>query len=237
MAKKIKRTDRKLWFRCVKAVLKVFVRKPKFVFLGEEFKDQSIILCNHIGMSGPLTNELYFPNNFRFWGTYEMNSGLKEVYKYLSQIYFYKKKHFSKGMSKLISIIAAPVCNVFYKGIRLISTYPDHRFKSTVTESLKTIKENKSLIIFPEDSSNGYFDKLTNFFAGFTVLASTCLKRGLDLPIYVCYFRKKDKKYIVDKPILCSELLVGKLSRYEIASKICDRTNELGQMFLEEGKK
>ena len=81
---KNKRNDRKLWFRCVKAVLKVFVRKPKFVFLGEQFRDQSIILCNHIGMSGPLANELYFPNNFRFLGTYEMNSGLKEVYKYLS---------------------------------------------------------------------------------------------------------------------------------------------------------
>lgn len=234
MEKKYKRNDRKLWFRCVKAVLKIFVRKPKFKFLGDEFTDQSIVLCNHIGMSGPLTNELYFPRNFRFWGTYEMNSGLKEVYKYLSTTYFHKKKHFKKGVAKLVSVVAAPVCNVFYKGIRLISTYPDHRFKNTINESLKTLKENKSLIIFPEDSSNGYFDKLTSFFAGFIVLAKTCLKRGLDLPIYVCYFRKKDKKYIVDKPILCSELLAQNLSRYELAKNICDRTNELGQMFTDE---
>ena len=44
----------------------------------------------------------------------------------------------------------------------------------------------------------------------------------------------KDKKYIVDKPILCSELLAQNLSRYEIAKNICDRTNELGQMYTVE---
>ena len=62
----LKPGERRVWFKCVKAILKIFIKKPKFVFLGEEFKDQSLILSNHVGSTGPLTLEMHFPKPFRF---------------------------------------------------------------------------------------------------------------------------------------------------------------------------
>ena len=228
MSKKIR--NRKRWFCILKGFLKIFIKKPRYVYLGEEFDDEpSIILSNHVGAKGPLTHELYFPKPFRFWGTYEMNSGLKGVYKYLTEVYYTQKKHWKPFPAKLFCLIAAPLTNLFYKGLNLISTYPDFRFRKTLSESMKTVKEGQSLIIFPEDSSNGYFDELSKFFAGFVTFAQAALKRGMDLKIYQSYFRKKDKVFIIDKPIRFSELIKNFESKQALADLICDRVNELGK--------
>ena len=232
--KKIKPGERKTWFKCVKAVLKLFIKKPRFVYLGEEFQDRALILSNHVGATGPLTLEMHFPKPFRFWGTYEMNSSVKEVYKYLSEIYFYQKKHWNKVLAKLFSIIAAPIAWLFYRGLTLISTYRDHRFKSTLKESINTLENNASLIIFPEDSSVGYFNTITGFFSVFVTLAKYCHKKGLDLPIYLTYLRKKERIYVVDKPIYYTELVSKGLDKYQIAELLRVRCNELGTMPLPE---
>ncbi len=225
---------RKWWFRGVKGFLKIFVRKPKYIYLGREIPEKAIMLTNHVGSTGPITHELYFPNYFRFWGTYEMNSGLKSVYKYLSEVYYYQKKHWKKFWAKSFSIIAAPLANMFYKGLNLISTYRDHRLRKTLQESIKTLNNDQTLIIFPENSSDGYHDKLKDYFAGFVVLGKMCLKQGMDIPVYNSYFRKKDKVVIVDKPIMLSELLKEGKDRDVIAREMCDKANALGDMDISE---
>ena len=230
--KKVKRI-RPRWFAIIKGLLKIFIRKPKFIYLGDEIKERSLILSNHVGAKGPLAWELYFKSPFRFWGTYEMNSSLPKVYVYLSKIYFHQKKHWPLWLSRILCVIAAPLLWVFYRGLNLISTYPDYRFRNTVKTSVEEIENNRSIVVFPEDSSNGYHDKLTMFFAGFVVFAKKCYKKGYDLPIYVAYLKKKTKEMIIDKPVLYSELANLELSQQEIADKLCDRMNELADLNLE----
>ena len=92
---KLKHNRTKSW-RFVKCILRLFKKKPSFVFLGEEFSDQSIYLSNHVGAKGPLTLELYFPKLFRFWGIHNMNEGFISRFKYLSTTYFHEKKHLCK---------------------------------------------------------------------------------------------------------------------------------------------
>ena len=230
--KQLKPGERKTWFKCVKAILRLFIKKPRFVYLGEEIKENSLVLSNHVGASAPLTLECYFPHPFRFWGTYEMNSSLKEVYKYLSEVYFHQKKHWKLFPAKLFCIIAAPVAYLFYRGLTLISTYRDHRFRTTLKESIKTLEAGASLIIFPEDSSRGYFNTITGFFSGFVTLAGICHKKGMDLPIYLSYLRKKEKIYVVDKPIYYSDLIATGMDKYQIAEVLRQRCNELGTMQL-----
>lgn len=202
--------------------------------MGEEFCDRALILSNHVGAKGPIAFEIYHNKPFRFWGTYEMNSGIKEVYKYLSQIYFYKKKHFSKFFSKVIGFIISPFLWIYYRGLNLISTYSDYRLKGTIEESLKTVKQGGSIVIFPEDSSDGYHDKLTEFFSGFTLFANQCLKQGIDLPVYVTYFKKKPRVFIVDKPFVWSKVVESGLDKKQIAQKLLNRCNSLGEMDLSE---
>lgn len=229
--------NRKAWFRGIKGFLKIFIRKPRFIYLGEKLKPGSLMLTNHEGATCPLLLELYFSQPFRFWGTYEMNSGLKKVYKYLSTTYFHQKKHIPSFLSKIIAFVACPFVNLFYKGFKLISTYSDARFKKTIKESVETLQNGESIIIFPEDSSHGYYEKLTKVFSGFVVLANVCLRKGQDLPICLSYYKKKERVYIIDKPVLFSELLKKSKDKYELGQLMCDRMNALSEIEVSKKKK
>ncbi len=233
---KAKRNDRKKWFVCFRQIVKLFIKKPKFHFIGKEIEDGSLLISNHVGAKVPLSMEVYFTKNFRFWGTHEMNDGLKSVYKYLSKTYFHQKKHWNLFLSRLFCLIAAPVANLFYKGLRLIPTYEDARLKTTLYESVATLEKNQCLLVFPEDSSKGYFDEIQKFFPGFVLLAKTLLKKGIDRPCYLMYFLKKQKKFIVDKPFLLSELINGD-KKQDIAERLRIRLNELSKISISQTEK
>lgn len=225
---------RKKWFRGLKGFLRIFIKKTKFVYLGKRIEGPSIILSNHSAASGPLGFELYFSESFRFWGTHEMNDGLRSTYKYLTETYYHKKKHWNIHLARLFCIIAAPLCNLFYKGLNLISTYQDTRFRRTLRESLNTLNAGHNLIIFPEASENGYFKELTLFHEGFVVFLEYCKKHHLNLPVYVAYFKSDEKTCILDRPTSINELLDLKLTRTELALKLKERCNEIGRKSLEE---
>ena len=116
----------------------------------------------------------------------------------------------------------------------MISTYRDYRLRKTLSTSIETLNKNETLIIFPEDSSDGYHDELKECFAGFVVLGKLCLKNNIDVPVYASYFRKKEKVVVVDKPVMLSELLNSDLDKKEIARRMRDRMNELGNMDISE---
>ena len=228
MSKKIK--NRPAWFSIIKVISKIFIRKPKIRFLGEKISQPSLVLCNHNGAISPLKLELYFNYPFRFWGTYEMTLGIRSVYKYLKNVYFSQKKHFFKFISTIFAFFASPFVNLFYKGLNLIPTYPDTRLITTIHESLKTIENNSSIIIFPEDSHDGYHDKLTMFYAGFVSLAKHCFNHGHDLPIFAAYYKNKTNELIIDRPIKTSKLLKSENSRQKIADMLCIRSNKLAEL-------
>ena len=231
MAKKRKHpTRRRLWFRIVKAIIRIFMRKPKYVYLGEQFAEKVIVLSNHVASKGPLTHEMYFPKRFCFWGTFEMNMGLGEVYKYLSYTYFHKKNHWKLFWARLFCLIAAPVAYLFYRGLQLIPTYTDHRLKRTFDISHQVLDDGASILIFPENSFDGYHDELTEFFPGFVTLVYSRLRKGEDLPIYLSYLNKSNNVYLIDKPIWASELQKMGKNKEEIAEMFRQRCNELGKM-------
>ena len=214
----------------MKKLMKGRYKQPEFIYLGEKFTNGAMILSNHEGTDAPMSLELYCDKPVRMWGAHEMNSGLISMYKYQTRVYYHEKKHWNLHLARLFCLIASPLTNLFYKGINLISTYRDTRFRRTIKESLDAIKAGDNIVVYPEDSTNGYLEELEGFHGGFVVFAEVCKKRGIDLPIYVTYFRKKDLKYIVDKPVLYSELSSHGETREEIAKKLVERCNELGKM-------
>lgn len=227
-----KKHNRTRTWRFIKCILRLFKRKPQFIFLGEKFSDQAIYLSNHVGAKGPLTLELYFPKLFRFWGVHSMNDGFKSRFKYLSTTYFHEKKHLNKFLAFLIAIPATPVMGIFYAGIRLLPTYNDGRMVKTLYKSIEILKDKQNIIIFPENSSDGYHDVLKEYFAGFYVLAKKAFAEGMNLKIFNMYYQKKGNKIIVDKPISFSELSNLKKTKEEIAEMFRFRANELGKMNL-----
>lgn len=222
--------DRKRWFNVYKKIIRLFIKKPKLIYLGDKIEKGSIILCNHEGLFSPVKIELYRDYPLRIWGTYEMNSGLKNVYKYLTEVFYHQKKKWNIHLARLFCIIAAPVVNLFYKWLNLISTYKDIRFKKTISTSISVLQNESNILIFPEDSDDGYFQVLNKFNDGCVLFFEYCRKHNINAPIYVAYYNKKEDKIIYDKPVTINELLDLNLTRTELAKKLCNRCNELGTM-------
>lgn len=219
---------RKLWYRGLKQIMKIRYKKPRYVYLSEKPTNGTIILSNHEGTDAPMALEIYADYPVRMWGTYEMNSGLKRLYKYQTKIYYYEKKHWNLHLARLFCLIASPLTHLFYKGLNLISTYQDSRFRTTLKQSIESIVDKKeNLVIFPEKSPNGYVAELEGFYAGFVMLAKTLYKQGIDIPIYVAYYHKKQRLYVFEKPILFSELNKICATRDEMAKYLLDRCNNL----------
>ena len=221
---------RKWWFRLMKKMMKGRYQQPRFVYLGEKFGNGGVILSNHEGTDAPMSLELYCDKPIRMWGASEMNSGLVSMYKYQTRVYYHQRKHWNLHLARLFCLIASPLTNLFYKGLRLISTYRDGRFLKTLRESVSALQAGENIVIFPEIAEKGYLEELEGFYAGFVALCETCKRKGMDLLIYVTYFRKKDLTYIVDKPVFYSQLSANDEGKEEIARRLLDRCNELGKM-------
>lgn len=230
MTVKKEKAKRKLYFRILKKIMKIRYKEPRFIYLGEPFDNGALILSNHEGTDSPMSLEIYCDKPIRMWGASEMNSGVVSLYKYQSRVYFHEKKHWNIHLSRLFCLIASPLTNLFYSGFDLISTYRDVRLVKTLRESIEALKSGDNVVIFPEDSTKGYLSELEGFHEGFVLLADCCKKKGMDLPIYVSYFRKSDKTYIFDAPVMYSALCAKYKSREEIAKYLCNRCNELGKM-------
>ncbi len=224
---------RKLYFRCLKRIMKIKYKKPNFVYLGEQITNGAIILSNHEGTDAPMSLELHHPANMRMWGAHEMNSGLIKMYKYQTRVYYHEKKHWNLHLARIFCLIASPLTNLFYKGFNLISTYKDARLLKTIRESKESLIKGENIVIFPEDSTNGYLAELEGFHEGFVLLCESCYKQGLDLQIFVSYYQKSTNTYVFDNPINYSQLKKENLNRKQIANRLLNRCNELGKINFE----
>lgn len=220
---------KKPFFRFVKGFLKIFIRKPKVLNANEDGLDENAIyITNHVGAAVPLRMELYFPHEFKFWGTHEMVFTYKERWTYLRTTYFRDKKHNSQFVANLKGTFALPFLSGFYRGMQLIPTYPDGRMLNTIKYTTEFLNEGHSVIIFPENSSDGYHDVLTHYFAGFIMLAKNYYKKyGKNVKIYNMYYRKKDNTLLIDKYTTIEDILKDKRDIRVIANDFRDRANSL----------
>ena len=227
MQKKHFKQKRKWWYNFIKFLMRSRYKKPKFIYLGDKPTTSSIILSNHEGTDAPMSLEMYCDFPVRMWGTGEMNEGLVKLYKYQTKVYYHEKKGWNLTLARLFCLLASPLTYIFYRGLNLISTYRDFRFKKTITESIDAIKQGENVVIFPENSEGGYHKQLKGFFAGFVVLAKQLQKEGIDVTIYVSYFKIKEKVYVFDSPIKFSKLQEICSTRDEMAEYLVKKCNDL----------
>ncbi|MBE6673977.1 MAG: hypothetical protein E7596_02600 [Ruminococcaceae bacterium] len=88
----------------------------------------------------------------------------------------------------------------------------------------------ESVVAFPEDSTKGYLKELESFHCGIVMLAEYCYKKGIDVPIYVTYFKKDALQYVIDAPVMYSALAATCQTREEMANVLLERCNRLGRM-------
>jgi hypothetical protein len=228
------KSKRKLYFRFIKKLTKIKYKKPAFIYMDERFKDGSLVLSNHEGTDSPMTAEIYLNRAIAFWGAGEMNSGLKRLYKYHTRVYYHEKKHWNIHLARLFCLVASPLTNLFYKGLNLISVFPGAQFLTTVRQSFEKLQSGDTLILYPEDSTDGYLTQLKGFHEGFVTLCDYALKKGNDLPVLPAYYRKEDKVYFFGKAYKYSYLKETYKTKEEICKFMCDKCNALYHVKLDQ---
>lgn len=206
-------------FRHVKKLLRLFFGKTKITYLDGPIAPGSLMLCNHSAKKGPMALELCSENFYVMWGAHPMLGGYKDRYGYLRNVFYIQKKGYSPWLATPLAAFEAIFSIYFYRGMRVLPTYEDGRFIKTVNNSVACLESDVSVLVFPENSNEGYQDVMTEFHPGFTLLAKTYARKNpyKDLSIYPMYFHNKSNRLIIGKPISYALLCEKKLTKQEIA--------------------
>ena len=221
-------------FRVFKWVLKKFVGKYEIINEAGDIPEKCLLVGNHAGKSGPMHYELYLPVYHAKWGAHEMLEGYISRYKYLRNVLYIQKLGFKKGKATRKALFEAIFSKRIYRGMKIMGTYPDARIMHTIRDSITVLDNNIALMIYPEDSTNGYFDEPKKFLPGFTFISERYYKlRGEDLPVYSVYISVKNRKIIIgENPTYINALKKDGLTRDEIAEKLRNSVNDLYRKYI-----
>ncbi|MGN0806234.1 MAG: hypothetical protein ACI4MC_04275 [Candidatus Coproplasma sp.] len=221
---------RGLGIRFLKAFLKMFKSKPEFINQsGGELESKAIYLSNHSGADGPLTYELYFPMIITCWGAHEMFGNYRQRWNYLYHVFYRQKLHWGRFKSFFVATVFGVISKRLYRGIGLIPTYHDGRFASSLKTSCKILDSDNPLLIFPEDSTEGYLNPPVAFNKGFIAMAKLYYKiRKADLPVYSAYLlNEKKRKMVIGAPIYVNQLLSEGKTEDEICRMALENMQKL----------
>lgn len=217
-------------FRALRNFVMFFKKRPLIYDHNEDIIGPAIFVSNHSGAAGPMDLSMFFPYHFVPWGAHEMRGNYKSRWNYLYYIFYQQKLHYGKVRSFILATVLAVINPFLYSNMRLIPTYQDIRFTKSLRESLSYLDDGIPILVFPEDSSEGYFDTILKFNEGVVMLADYVHRsRDVNIPIFPVYYSKKDRAIEIGKPTFFRELKEKGHSRSEIAEILRGHVNRLNE--------
>lgn len=215
-------------YSCFKVIMRLIYKRPEIINLAGELPDKAIVVSNHSAKSGPPCLDLYYPKFTAKWGAYQMLGNWKSRYRYLRDVLYIQKLHAKPFGSTIKAAIMACFSPMVYKGMKMMPSYPDGRLMQTIKNSGKILDANMSVMVFPENSNDGYFDVLTGCFPGFVMLAENYYRtRGEDVPVYPVHYHVKKRLLVIGKPLHVQDFVKEGLDRYQIADRFKEEINNL----------
>lgn len=212
----------------LKTIIRMFTKKPKIFNLNDSFIDSSLFICNHAGAGGPFSLSLFFPKLLIPWGAYQMTEGYFSRWKYLYHVFYQQKLNYGKTISFFLATVFASFSKILYNGMHVIPTYPDIRIRKTLDYSKRHLNIGNSILIFPEDSAEGYHDVVKRYHSGFIYLAMDYFHEyQIDLPVYPVYYHQKANAILIDKPIFIQDYIKKGFRRDQIAETIKNKINAM----------
>ena len=214
--------------RFLRRICWIVKKKPQIINLNdEEIPKKSIFIGNHNGAGGPFTLRTFMKENFMSWGAHQMTEGFRSRRKYLYHTFYRQKIGYGRIKSFLFSIGFGIFSPLPYRAAGTIPVYFDTRLRRTFEYSVKCLEEDVRVMIYPEDSNEGYKEVIEKFWPGFLQLSKIYYKKhGEDLPIYTIHYNRKPKKIVIGKPMLYREL-AEKHTDSEIADIFMNYMNSL----------
>lgn len=199
----------------------------------EELPDKAIIVSIHAAKNGPMSIAVSYPKFSVMWGHHDMLASYRERFLYLRNVLYIQKMHKNKFIATLKALYEAVFSIYIYRGIKVIGTYTDMRLLTTVRNSMQVLNSGASVIIFPEDSSEGYFDEVRSAFGGFVTLSEVYYNKfGEDVPVIPAYISTKKRRFILGAPRYVHEMALSGMKNQEIADKIKDDINALYRDYI-----
>lgn len=187
-------------FRIIKGLVRMFYGKMEVVGLENLPESQAVIVANHSQMNGPIACELFMPDDCYIWCAGEMMH-LKEVPEYAFTDFWSQKPKWTHPLYKVLSYLIAPLSVCIFNNARTIAVYRDMRIMSTFKETIKMLKENVNIIIFPEKDEK-HNNILYQFQENFIDVAKLYYKKtGIALTFVPMYIAPKLKKMYIGKGI------------------------------------
>ncbi len=199
----------------------------------ESLPDKAIIVSCHAAKNGPIAIAVSYPKFALTWGHHAMLGSYRERFRYLRNVLYIQKLHKNKLVATLKALYEAVFSIYIYKGIKVIGTYTDMRLLTTVRNSMEALDAGASVIIYPEDSSEGYFDELRSAFPGFAILSAIYYKKhGEDVPIIPAYISLGKRRFILGEPRYAHEMELSGMTKEQIADAIKDDINALYRSYI-----
>lgn len=216
------------FFSFVKKILRLFYRRPAVTSLSGALPERAIFVANHCSKKGPVVYSLYLPAFFAPWGAHEMLGNYSSRFHYLRDVYYIQKKGYHKPLASVCAAFEAAFSIFFYRGMHFLPSYPDARLAKTVRNSLTALENNVQVLVFPEDSSEGYKEQLTAFFPGFVMVAEHYFRKfGTDLPVYPVYYNDRTDRIVIGKPGYVQKYVRRGMDRTAIAEVFRKKVNAL----------
>ena len=207
---KVRKKD-KGFDKVITHVVRIFKRPAEIVNTTDApLEHKAIFVANHCGAKGPFNITTAFrkiDHDIMTWSAAETGGSLSERWKYFYHVFYHQKLHYSKPRSFISATLFAPIYPMVFRYAGLIPVYKGVRIKKTYNYTVRCLDEDVSVIIFPEDSSEGYREIPEEFYRGFVVAAKVYLgKTGIDVPIYPLYYAPHLKKAFVGEPLYYGQL-------------------------------
>lgn len=191
-------------FKSLAWVVRTFT--PKMTTQWETTFDHSpcVFLCNHAGAIGPIDMCVKFPlrDECFTWLNADMMDR-KQVPAYVRQDYWWRPGCFMEPFyNATLPYLAAAILPPILKSAPGVPVYHDNRVVKTMRQSLRHLKENKHLVIFPEQPS-GYLSHHSWINDGFLQIAPLAYRTlGIALKFYPVYIDYKNHVFHVSAPAI-----------------------------------
>ena len=212
-------------------IIKFFVRRiyGEIEVVGMENlqKKNTIIVANHCQMNGPISGELFMPDNCFIWCAGLMMKW-KEVPAYAFSDFWSQKPKWTHPLYKLLSYVITPLSVCIFNNARTIAVYRDMRIKKTFKDTMQMLYDGANILIFPEKDEK-YNNILYKFHENFIDVAKFYYKKtGMELTFVPMYIAPNMRKMYIGKGIRYNpENHIEERKR--ISSYLSDKITEIGR--------
>lgn len=218
----------RLVFKTVRWLVRLFYGKTHVVGAENLPENNAIIVANHSQMNGPIVGELFMPDNCYIWCAGQMMN-TREVPAYAFGDFWSQKPGWTHPFYKLLSYLIAPLASCIFTNARTVAVYHDARVISTFRETVSMLKENKTVLIFPEKDET-HNNILYKFQENFIDVAKLYYRRtGTELTFVPMYIAPKLKKMYIGKGIVFNGESNENEERKRIADYISDEITDIAR--------